>query len=308
MYATMELSTLILGGIALYLITDTKKANKQLQSQIDSVTTSFSDYKQDQEIKEELADIEREAAAADADIASKCYPTGFFGIIGNYYTSDKYISAAWFVKFKNVSNDEITVNLESLSVTILHSKQIRHQSDLLRKKITVSPKSETSWIQVANYRDDILYGYSTVGADIQSMFPDNRYNYWYSAAATFKYSLSNPYVNSGLSVDVKDYTIYSGVYGIRIYNLDGSYLYSVFSSSFLQECAKWVDYQDALDDYYWKKTQEALGVEKPEQIQAALDASYENRKKFIQIFQTEPPIEKPVIMGIETNTYSNQLA
>ena len=299
----MDLSTLLLGGIALYLITDTKK----LQSRIDSVTTSFSDYKQDQQIKEELQQIESEAAAADADVASKCYPTGFFGIIGNYYTSDKYLSAAWFVKFRNDSNDQITVNLESLSVTILHSKQIRHQSDLIRKIITVSPKSETGWINVANYKDDILYGYSTVGADIQSQFPENRYNYWYSAEATFKYSLSNPYVNSGLSVDVKDYTIYSGVYGIRIYNLDGSPVYSVFGSSLIQECAKWVDYQDALSDYYWKRIQEVLGVTKPEQIQAALDASYENRKKFIQIYQTEPPIDKPLIMGIETNNYLNQL-
>lgn len=290
----MDLSTLILGGIALYLITDTKAANKKLQSQIDSVTTSFSEYKADQEVKEELQEIEREAAAADADVASKCYPIGFFGIIGNYYTSDKYMSALWYVKFKNVSGDQITVNLESVSVTILNSKQIRHQSDLFRKQITVAPNSVSDWVLVGKYLDDELYGYGTVGQDILNSFKDFRYDFWYRAEATLKYRLSNPYVNNGLSVDVKDVTVDGGVYGVRVFE-ELNLIYNV-----APECGKWEDYHIALDNYYYEKFKQKFGNQTVEEVMEKLAKGEIPMKEYTSLFKlgdkTEP--QEPERLGV----------
>lgn len=296
----MDLSTIILGGVALYLITDTKAANKKLQSQLDSVSTSFSDYKQDQKIKEELEEIEREAAAADADIAKKCYPVGFFGVIGNYYTSDQYLSANWYVKFKNVSNSEITVNLESLSVTILNSKQVRHQADLLRKNLTVAPNSVSGWILVASFQDDILYGYSTVGREIMDNFPDNRYNYWYAADATFKYSLSNPYVNNGLSVDVKDVTIDGGVYGLRIWD-SGTVMKMV------PELSKFADYGTECSEWYQSQFKELFGTDDMNIIGNMISTDKEAMRTYLKLMRQTPPIPEPSVKDIATNYYWTQI-
>lgn len=296
----MNISTIILGAAALYLISDTKSANKQLQSQLDSVATDFSNYKKDQATKEELEQIEKDAAAAAADVSKKCFPVGFFGVIGNYYTSDKYISANWYVKFQNVSNDEITVNLESLSVTILNSKQIRHQSDLLRKNITVKPKSVSGWILVASYQDDILYGYSTVGREIMDNFPEHRYSYWYAADATFKYSLSNPYVNNGLSVDVKDVTIDGGVYGIRIWD-DGWVMNKV------PEFSKWADFGIEASEWYAKQFKEQFGTDDMYKIGEMITSDSGALRKYIKLISKEPPLSVPSVSGITDNYYWLQM-
>lgn len=251
----MESSTLLLAVLAAYLYFDRNKLTKKvtdINDTLSNVTTSFDAYKQEQQIKEEIDQIEKDIAAANADVSAKCFPIGFYGIIGNYYTSDKYISAEWYVKFRNVSNDNITVNFESCQVTILNSRQIRHKNDLSRKSFTVPANSETPWVKIAHYNDDILYGYSTVGKDIQSTFPNHRYNYWYKAVATLKYSLSNTYINSGLSVDVPPVEVDGGVYGVRIWD-DG------IIQNLIPLLEKWADYYVAYQDYKDKEWKNYFG-------------------------------------------------
>lgn len=251
----MESSTLLLAALAAYLYFGRNKLTKKITDISDTlsdVTTSFDAYKAEQQIKEEIDQTEKDIAAANADVSAKCFPIGFYGIIGNYFTSDKYISAEWYVKFRNVSNDDITVNFESCQVTILNSRQIGHQNDLSRKSFTVPAKSETQWMQIAHFNDDILYGYSTVGKDIQKTFPNHRYNYWYKAVATLKYTLSNPYVNAGLSVDVPAAEVDGGVYGVHIWD-------SGMIKNQIPALEQWADYYVAILDAKDKQWEDFFG-------------------------------------------------
>lgn len=304
----MDLTTLLLLGGAAYFLFSRKSTSETLtkiQSQLQQVQKQAQQAQDDitatnQAIQEEnyIREQEEIVRQEESDLASKCYPVGFYGVIGNYYTSDKLVSYQWYLRFENTSNDAITVNLQSLSVTILNSKQIRDNTSFIRKSITVQPKSDTGWICVTKKENAESYGYSTVGADIQQMFPDHRYDYWYMAQATLKYSLANPYVNNGLSMDVPAVVLEGGVYGVRVYE-------DLNISKFAPKLAPWADYHIQLEDYFDKKFEKEFGNMTVEEVQAKIAAGeFDYIKRLTKATKVDSSIPKePELEGGVTKNY-----
>lgn len=262
-----------------------EQVKKQAQKAQDDITATNKAIQDENYIREQEEIVRKE----EADVASKCYPVGFYGVIGNYYTSDKLVSYQWYLKFENTSNTSITVNFESLSVTILNSKQIRDNTSFIRKQITVQPKSSSGWVLVTKKENAESYGYSTFGKDIQQLYPDHRYDWWYKAEATIKYSLSNPYVNNGLPLDVPAVVLEGGVYGVRVYE-------DLNISKFAPKLAPWADYHIAIIDWYDQKMQQELGMTYAEAIskfRTTNDLGF--RKKVVKIVTQKADVIEPTL-------------
>lgn len=305
----MDLTTLLLLGGAAYFLFSRKSTSEtlnQIQSRLqqvqeqaqkaqDDITATNKAIQEENYIREQEEIVRKE----EADVAAKCYPVGFYGVIGNYYTSDKLVSYQWYLKFENTSNTSITVNLESLSVTILNSKQIRDNTSFIRKQITVQPKSSSGWVLVTKKENAESYGYSTFGKDIQQEHPDHRYDWWYKAEATIKYSLSNPYVNNGLPLDVPAVVLSGGVYGVRVYE-------DLNISKFAPKLAPWADYHiDVMNWYdneydYWAQQ---LGYKDYDELAASGDLGA-RKKLFRTVALRNAEVAQPVLeSGIATNRF-----
>ena len=272
-----------------------EQVKKQAQKAQDDITATNKAIQDENYIREQEEIVRKE----EADVAAKCYPVGFYGVIGNYYTSDKLVSYQWYLKFENTSNASITVNLESLSVTILNSKQIRYNTSFIRKQITVQPKSSSGWVLVTKKENAESYGYSTFGKDIQQEHPDHRYDWWYKAEATIKYSLSNPYVNNGLPLDVPAVVIEGGVYGVRIYE-------NLNITGFAPKLAPWADYHIAVTNWYndeYDRVARLLGYKDYDELAASGDLGA--RKKLMRtVALRNAEVAQPVLdRGIATNRF-----
>ena len=272
-----------------------EQVKKQAQKAQDDITATNKAIQDENYIREQEEIVRKE----EADVAAKCYPVGFYGVIGNYYTSDKLVSYQWYLKFENTSNASITVNLESLSVTILNSKQIRDNTSFIRKQITVQPKSSSGWVLVTKKENAESYGYSTFGKDIQQEHPDHRYDWWYKAEATIKYSLSNPYVNNGLPLDVPAVVLEGGVYGVRIYE-------DLNITGFAPKLAPWADYHIAVINWYndeYNRMARLLGYKDYDELAASGDLGA--RKKLMRtVALSNAEVAQPVLdRGIATNRF-----
>ena len=272
-----------------------EQVKKQAQKAQDDITATNKAIQDENYIREQEEIVRKE----EADVAAKCYPVGFYGVIGNYYTSDKLVSYQWYLKFENTSNASITVNLESLSVTILNSKQIRYNTSFIRKQITVQPKSSSGWVLVTKKENAESYGYSTFGKDIQQEHPDHRYDWWYKAEATIKYSLSNPYVNNGLPLDVPAVVLEGGVYGVRIYE-------NLNITGFAPKLAPWADYHIAVINWYndeYNRMARLLGYKDYDELAASGDLGA--RKKLMRtVALRNAEVAQPVLdRGIATNRF-----
>lgn len=272
-----------------------EQVKKQAQKAQDDITATNKAIQDENYIREQEEIVRKE----EADVAAKCYPVGFYGVIGNYYTSDKLVSYQWYLKFENTSNASITVNLESLSVTILNSKQIRYNTSFIRKQITVQPKSSSGWVLVTKKENAESYGYSTFGKDIQQEHPDHRYDWWYKAEATIKYSLSNPYVNNGLPLDVPAVVLEGGVYGVRIYE-------NLNITGFAPKLAPWADYHIAVTNWYndeYDRVARLLGYKDYDELAASGDLGA--RKKLMRtVALRNAEVAQPVLdRGIATNRF-----
>lgn len=272
-----------------------EQVKKQAQKAQDDITATNKAIQDENYIREQEEIVRKE----EADVAAKCYPVGFYGVIGNYYTSDKLVSYQWYLKFENTSNASITVNLESLSVTILNSKQIRDNTSFIRKQITVQPKSSSGWVLVTKKENAESYGYSTFGKDIQQEHPDHRYDWWYKAEATIKYSLSNPYVNNGLPLDVPAVVLEGGVYGVRIYE-------DLNITGFAPKLAPWADYHIAVTNWYndeYDRVARLLGYKDYDELAASGDLGA--RKKLMRtVALSNAEVAQPVLdRGIATNRF-----
>lgn len=206
----MDVSTLLLAGAAAYFLISNEKSKEEL-TQLRNDVKALEDYN---DIKETEAAVEE----ANNNWSKLVYPIGFCGVLGNYYTSDKYVCADWYTKWINKSNMAVTVHIKSASVTILNAKQIWGNGMFFGDgTVTIPANSESTWIWTAHFQDGPLYGYGTVGQQIYTKFRDHRYKYFYRSAITLQYQVSNPYVNNGMSIDCDLVTIEGGVYGVRVY-------------------------------------------------------------------------------------------
>ena len=301
----MDLTTLLLLGGAAYFLFSRKSTSDTLtkiQSQLQQVQKAQDDITAtNQAIQEEnyIREQEEIVRKEEADVAAKCYPVGFYGVIGNYYTSDKLVSYQWYLKFENTSNASITVNLESLSVTILNSRQIRDNTSFIRKQITVQPKSSSGWVLVTKKENAESYGYSTFGKDIQQEHSDHRYDWWYKAEATIKYSLSNPYVNNGLPLDVPAVVLAGGVYGVRIYE-------DLNITGFAPKLAPWADYHIAVNNWYndeYDRMARQLGYKDYDELAASGNLGA-RKKVFRAVALQNAEVAQPVLeSGIATNRF-----